>query len=209
MGAPTRKDYMYLQKILDTTLLLGVDKMEAQVQRYFDDLESLDKEIQYEAYKKILTVTEKEVDWAYEVWDEFLNDLNNRDNHKRSRAAQFLSNLAISDPEKRILNDFSSLWEVTRDPKFVTARHSLQSIWRVGLAGDEQQELLIIHFTDRFRNCIEEKNHTLIRYDIIQGFRNLYDEIKKVEIKQISLDLIATEEDSKYQKKYATVWRNT
>ena len=183
--------------------------METQVQGFFHDLESPDKEIQYEAYKNLLSVTEKEVEWAYEVWDEFLQDLSNKDNHKRSRAAQFLSNLAISDPEKRILNDFPSLWEVTKDPKFVTARHSLQSIWRVGLAGGKQQELLINHFTDRFRNCKEEKNHTLIRYDIIQGFRNLYDELKKVEIKQISLDLIATEEDSKYQKKYATVWRNT
>ncbi|PLR76239.1 hypothetical protein CU633_16775 [Bacillus sp. V3-13] len=183
--------------------------METQVTRYFDDLESTDKEIQYEAYKSLLTLTEEKVDWAYEVWDQLLQDLNNRDNHKRSRAAQFLSNLAISDPEKRMLNDFPALWEVTRDPKFVTARHSLQSIWRVGLAGDEQQELLLNHFTDRFTHCVEEKNYTLIRYDIIQGLRNLYDDVKKGEIKQKALDLIATEEDSKYQKKYATVWRNT
>jgi len=182
--------------------------MEATVQRYIDDLESPDKEIQYGAYKSLLAVTEKEVDWAYEVWDEFLHDLKDRDNHKRSRAAQFLSNLAISDPEKRMLNDFSSLWKVTKDAKFVTARHSLQSIWRIGLAGDEQQDLLLNHFADRFRNCIEEKNHTLIRYDIIQGLRNLYDETKKNEIKQKALVLIAIEEDSKYQKKYATVWRN-
>lgn len=183
--------------------------MDAQVQSYFDDLESPDKNAQFEAFKNLMALTEQEVDWAYEVWDELLTDLNHRNNHKRSRAAQFLSHLAISDPENRMLTDFPSLWEVTRDPKFVTARHTLQSIWRVGLAGDEQQELLINHFADRFRNCTEEKNHTLIRYDIIQGLRNLYDETKKVEIKQISLDLIAKEEDSKYQKKYATVWRKT
>ena len=183
--------------------------MEAQVKRYFDDLESPIKEMKYEAYKSLMTVTKKEVDWAYEVWDKLLQDLNNQDNHKRSLAAQFLSHLAISDPEKRMLNDFSSLWKVTKDPKFVTARHSLQSIWRVGLAGDEQQELLINHLTDRFRNCAEEKNYTLVRYDIILGLKNLYDETKNLEIKQESLDLIATEEDSKYKKKYAAVWKNT
>lgn len=189
--------------------LIGVENMEAQVQRYFDDLESPGRETQFEAYKNLLSVTKEEVDWAYEVWDKLVQDLNNRDNHTRSRAAQFLSYLAISDPEKRMLKDFPLLWEVTRDSKFVTARHSLQSIWRVGLAGDEQQALLMKHFTDRFKTCMEEKNYTLIRYDIIQGLRNLYDETKKVDIKQISLELIATEEDSKYQKKYATVWRNT
>ena len=64
--------------------------MEALVQRCFDELESPDKEVQYEAYKHFLSATENEVDRAYEVWDEFMQDLNQRDNHKRSRAAQFL-----------------------------------------------------------------------------------------------------------------------
>ncbi|KZZ84107.1 hypothetical protein [Bacillus sp. SJS] len=183
--------------------------MEAQVQRDFDNLESADKEIQYAAFKNILAVTEKEVNWAYEVWDQFLQDLNDRDHHKRSRAAQFLSHLAISDPDKRMLNDFPRLWEVTRDPKFVTARHCLQFIWRVGLAGDEQQEMLIHHLANRFTHCSDEKNHTLIRFDLIQGLRNLYDQVKNEEIKQIALGLIEVEEDSKYRKKYAAVWRNT
>lgn len=187
----------------------GVDKMEERIRRYFVDLTSRDKETQYKAFKNLLTVTEKEVDWAYEVWDEFLQELKDRDNHTRSRAAQFLSHLAISDPEKRMMNDFPSLWDVTGDPKFVTARHTLQSIWRVGLAGDEQRELLINHFTDRFKNCIEEKNHTLIRFDIIQGLRKLFDEIKDDEMKLKALELMETEEDCKYQKKYATVWKNT
>ncbi|WP_332631316.1 hypothetical protein [Halalkalibacter flavus] len=182
--------------------------MEEQVQRYFADLESTDKETQYQAYKNILTLAEKEVDWAYEVWDQLVQDLTDRDHHKRSRAVQFLSYLAISDPEKRMLTDFPAIWGVTRDPKFVTARHSLQSIWRVGLAGDEQLGLVMSHFATRFNDCVEEKNYTLIRYDMIQGLRNLYDEVKKEDIKQKALDLITKEEDSKYQKKYASVWKN-
>jgi len=180
--------------------------MDAKVQGYFDDLESKDKGIQYEAYKNILTVTKKEVDWAYEVWDQLLQDLTNGDHHKRSRAAQFFANLAISDPERRVIHNFPILSKVTKDPKFVTARHTLQSIWRVGLAGEEHLELIINNFTDRFTNCIGEKNYTLIRYDITQGLRHLYDEVEKEEIKQLALDLIEREEDSKYQKKYATVW---
>ena len=42
---------------------------------------------------------------------------------------------------------------------------------------------------------------------MIQGLRNLYDELKEEEIKQIALDLIETEEDIKYRKKYMTVWK--
>src|SRR5690554_4930139 len=126
--------------------------MDNVTQSYFDNLEGTDKEVQMDSFKKILASTREEVDWAYEVWDELIEWLTDADNHRRSRAAQFLSGLAISDPEKRILKDFSVLWGVTKDPRFVTARHSLQSIWRVGLAGKEQKELVMSHLVDRFLN---------------------------------------------------------
>jgi hypothetical protein len=181
--------------------------MDRLTQSYFENLEAEDKNLQFEAFGNIKAATNEKVDWAYEVWDQLKDWLTDRDNHRRSRAAQFLSRLAISDPEKRMLNDFPALWEVTKDPKFVTARHSLQSIWRVGLAGPEQQEMVVKSLVDRFVNGAEEKNYTLIRFDIIQCLRNLYDEIKDEELKRIALDLIEKEEDPKYKKKYATVWK--
>ncbi|WP_106497929.1 hypothetical protein [Lentibacillus sp. Marseille-P4043] len=181
--------------------------MDSKTQSYFENLNSKDKEVQYEAFQNILAATMEEVDWAYEVWDQLKEGLSDSDNHTRSRAAQFLSSLAISDPEKRILNDFSQIWEVTKDKKFVTARHSLQSIWKIGLAGPEQKQMVIHHLVDRFHHCIDEKNYTLIRFDIIQGLKNLYDEVEDEDIKQTALDLIETEEDEKYRKKYLTVWK--
>jgi hypothetical protein len=103
-----------------------------------------------------------------------------------------------------MLEDFPVVWEVTKDKKFVTARHSLQSIWKIGLAGTEQKEMVIKGLVDRFIHCVDEKIYTLIRFDIIQGIRNLYDEIKDEEIRQMALDLIEKEEDAKYKKKYAS-----
>ena len=44
-----------------------------------------------------------------------------------------LANLTKSDPEKRILKDFDALLSVTKDERFVTARHTMQSIWKVAL----------------------------------------------------------------------------
>ncbi|WP_349775439.1 hypothetical protein [Mesobacillus maritimus] len=105
--------------------------------------------------------------------NQLVTELTDKDAHKRSRAAQFLSQLAISDPEKRILRDYPSIWEVTKDKKFVTARHSLQSIWRIALAGDEQKDLVLKSITERFHTCVGEKNYTLIRFDIIHGLRDL------------------------------------
>ncbi|BBU41348.1 hypothetical protein ACTHHL_15600 [Aeribacillus composti] len=181
--------------------------MDERTKHYFAELQSSDKNAQYEAYSSIMKITEEEVDWAYEVWDQLKEELTSKDPHKRSRAAQFLSRLAISDPEQRMLEDFPQVWEVTYDKKFVTARHSLQAIWRIGLAGEKQKEMVIRHLAARFDNCVDEKHATLIRFDIIQGLRNLYDKVQDEAIKQLAFDLIEKEEDPKYQKKYAAVWK--
>jgi hypothetical protein len=96
---------------------------------------------------------------------------------------------------------------VTRDERFVTARHCLQSLWKVGLAGKKQQKLVMDGLEMRFHECISEKNCTLIRYDIIVDLRNLYNATTSNEIKEKALELIELEQDLKYKKKYATVWK--
>lgn len=182
--------------------------MNQTMQTHFANLQASDKELQYEAYNQIMTEINGKVDWAYDVWDQMIEDLSHSDNHRRSRAAQFLSGLAKSDPQNRMLEDFPAIWEVTRDEKFVTARHTLQSIWKIALSGKELRDKVMKSFTDRFINGIDEKNYTLIRFDIIQGLRNLYDETKDQEVKDVALELIEKEVNPKYKKKYAAVWKN-
>ncbi len=168
---------------------------------------STDRERQNQAYGALLAATEQPVDWAYEVWDELVADLRHSDNHVRSIAAQLLCSLAKSDPEKRILKDFEALLGVTKDERFVTARHSLQSLWRVGVAGKDQQAILLDGLERRFYECSAEKNCTLIRYDILQSLRNVYDVVKDEKIREKALALMETEPDVKYRKKYASLWR--
>jgi hypothetical protein len=163
--------------------------------------------LQNKAFSYLLEATEKPVDWAYEAWDGLVRGLSDKDNHVRAIATQLLAGLAKSDPEKRMLRDFDALLAVTRDERFVTARHCMQSIWKVGLAGKEQQQRLINGLERRFAECITEKNCTLIRYDILQGLRNLYDNVKDEQIREKALELIEREDDLKYRKKYASVWR--
>jgi hypothetical protein len=174
-----------------------------------DNLRSEDKALQNKAFFNILEATDKPVDWAYDVWDEMVATLSHKDNHQRAIAAQVLCNLARSDPENRMLKDFAALLTVTKDERFVTARHCMQSIWKVGTAGKQQQQKLVDGLAGRFKECITEKNGTLIRYDIIQGLRKLYDVVKDDKVKEKALELIETEEDIKYRKKYASLWRVT
>lgn len=136
-----------------------------------------------------------------------MTGLSDKDNHVRAISSQILANLAKSDPEKKILRDFDSLLGVTRDKRFVTARHCMQSIWKVGAAGEDQQKRLVDGLEQRFEECTSNKNCTLIRFDILQGLRNLYDEDKDEQIKEKALELIETENDLKYRKKYASLWK--
>jgi hypothetical protein len=183
--------------------------MDTTTRTSLEHIRSTDRELQNQAFSYLLAATEKQVGWAYEAWDELVKGLNAKDNHVRAIASQILANLAKnSDPEKRILKDFEALIAVTKDERFVTARHCMQSIWKVGAAGQVQQKILVDGLEQRFNECINEKNCTLIRYDIIQGLRNLYDAVTDERIKTKALELIQTEQDLKYRKKYAGVWRS-
>ena len=176
-------------------------------QTNIENLWSDDRDLQNKAFFYIINVTDSPVDWAYEAWDDIVKNLKHHDNHNRAIAPQVLCNLAKSDPKERILKDFSALLSVTKDERFVTARHCMQALWKIGAAGKKQLNKLIDGLECRFKECVTEKNCTLIRYDIIQSLRNVYDEVKDEKVKAKSLELIETEEDDKYRKKYAGLWK--
>jgi hypothetical protein len=181
--------------------------MDSTTRTHMDNILSDDRQLQNDAFMFLIAATDQPVPWAYEAWDEIVANLSHKNNRVRAISAQLLCNLAKSDPQNRILDDFPALLNVTRDPRFVTARHTLQNIWKVGLAGPQQQALLLSGLEERYHECVSEKQCTLIRFDIIQDFKNLYDAAGDEAIKQKAEELIAQEEDAKYRKKYAAVWR--
>jgi len=181
--------------------------MDKTIRAHLDNIRSEDGEVQNKAYNFLMEKTEEPVNWAYDAWDELLEGLKHKDNHVRAISAQILSNLAKSDPKERMLKDFDKLLAVIKDERFVTARHCLQSLWKVGIAGKKQQVVYVDGLARRYKECVKEKNCTLIRYDILVSMRNVYNEVKDEAIKEKALALIEMEKDKKYQKKYRTVWK--
>jgi hypothetical protein len=181
--------------------------MDDTTRTILENLRSTDRELQNQAFQTMLALTEEPVNWSYEAWDALVHDLKHPDNHVRAIAAQVLCNLAKSDPDKRMLVDFDALLAVTKDERFVTARHCLQALWKVAIAGQSQQDLYLEGLEQRFDECIIEKNCTLIRYDILQSLKNVFDVMKDAGIKEKALMLIETEKDVKYRKKYVSLWR--
>ena len=83
--------------------------MDKVIQTNLQNLWIEDRELQNKAFFHIIEVTDKPVDWAYEVWDDVVKNLKHQDNHNRAIAAQVLCNLAKSDPKERILKDLPVL----------------------------------------------------------------------------------------------------
>jgi len=181
--------------------------MNPTIQSHLQNIHALDKNIQSESYQYLLEITNHPVVWAYDAWDELVRDLMSPDNRLRSIAAQLLCNLAKSDPKKRILKDFDALLNVTRDEKFVTARHALQCLWKIGAVCPKHRQKLLTGLATRFNDCASEKNCTLIRYDIVVAHRTLHDFAPHESVHAQALALIESEADLKYRKKYAGVWR--
>lgn len=167
-----------------------------------------DDEARYESYKYMLTVTQEPVEWSYEIWDQMLELLRKGDNHQRSIAAQVLSGLAKSDPERRMIKDVEQILVVTHDEKFVTARHTLQSLWKIAIVSPELLQIVTGRLADRYNNALSEKNGTLVRSDIIEVFKKVYDKTQDEKVKHHALSLIEKEEDPKYRKKYLGFWKD-
>ncbi len=156
-----------------------------------------------QAYDRLLAAAAEKVDWGAEAWPALLPFLTDADNHVRSIAGQVLSRLAISVPTGVVLDDFGKIIAVTHDEKFVTARHVLQSSWRIGLAGPKARALLIDTYNKRFAAAAAEKNGSLVRFDIIVAIRHLRAATDDAGLDAVAEELIATETDLKYRKKFA------
>jgi len=171
------------------------------------EIASSDRAVQGVAYETLLKATESTVPWAYDVWDDIVQGLSSRDNRLRSICAQVLANLAAhSDPEARILEDLDSLAAVMADERFVTARHTTQSFWKVGLAGDAQRAATVAALARRFRECAGEKNSTLVRSDIITALAQLALACPDTGVDQIADDLMGEEPDDTQRRKQTAAW---
>ena len=181
--------------------------MEEQIQALFADRESGDSDASYRALKELFSMTEEPVDWAYDVWDRLLEDLEHKEGSVRAFTSQLLTRLAVSDPEGRMLEDFPKVAAVMRDEKTVTARHTVQSLWRIGLAGEEQRAMVVEELAGYFDECASEKRGRIFRRDVLEGLGRLASATDDESIEGRAEALIESEQKEKERKKLRAAWR--
>jgi hypothetical protein len=181
---------------------IGCNKMNTDIQRLVKELGSKDDKIRMDALEVMLRITESKADWVYEVWDHLLEKLDNTNSYQRSIGIKLLCNLAKSDSEDRLHSVLDRLLAHTKDEKFITSRHCLQSIWKAATTTKSNRAKVLSHLEKRFAECLNEKHYNLLRQDIIQSMVLLYKYEGDDELLATVRGLIAKEQNIKYRKQY-------
>lgn len=184
------------------------DRMEQEVLQYFVILRDGNQQEKMRAFEQLMIQLNEPVDWTYAVWEQLVQSLTAPDVSRRGCACQLLCALAAhSDPEERVLDDFTKIWAVTFDETFEIARQSLSSIWKIGIAGKVQRELVVAHLANRYVHCMKEENYTIIRLEIMESLRKLYTITSEKRIEDLAKSLIEQEADSLTRQQYASLWK--
>ncbi len=179
--------------------------MNKDVKESIDNLASSDVKTRFAALQTILSLTEEKVDWVYEVWNTLVDKLDDENSYQRSIGILVLCNLAKSDPENLIEACLPRLLALTRDEKFITSRQCIQNIWKVAASNSRSRDLVLDHLEKQFAECAGEKHYNLIRLDIIQSMRLLYDCEQDGKLLARARELVKTEKEEKYRKKYGAI----
>lgn len=180
----------------------------SEVEHAINRLASGDRAVQGASYALLNDAVAGKVGWADAAWNKLRPLLCHKDNRVRSIAGQILCSLASSASHRLVERSLDELMTVTRDERFVTARHVLLALWKVGVGNTDLRRKLLDRLSERFRLSAGERNSTLVRYDIARTMRRLFDETGHEVVRSEAMALISTEEDVKYRKKFTTAWRD-
>jgi hypothetical protein len=182
-------------------------RLDQKLRVIFDNLSSTDNAIRLEAFNCIMDLTEQDVSWIYEIWDPLVEKLSSGNSFQRSIGVMILCNLAKSDSENRLEEIIDVLLKHTNDEQFITARQSIQHIWKIGVGNNKIKEKITTHLVQQYRECETEKHYNLIRTDIIQSLKSLADSDLDPSLLSLVEDLIGEEKDPKHMKKYRSILR--
>ena len=188
---------------------MPIENLPAEVKALFADRASGDADRAAAATLRLFAMADAKVDWADEVWDELVAGLSAKDNHQRAFAAQLLARLAVSAPT-RVLDDLAGIAALMRDGRAVTARLTVQSIWRIGLAGPKQARRTVDALALRYTACEGDKNADVVRIDVITSLGRLaaaLDGELRAELDATVARLIGSESDPGVQFKQNAAWR--
>lgn len=134
----------------------------------FENLNSKDGKIRYEAMQELIRISENKVEWLYDKWFVLLDKLTSENSYQRSIGLMLLANLAKSDLENRMGGVLSDYLKFIEDEKFITSRQCIQNIWKIAVCNPSNCVLIIRELERTYFENIHLKTHgNLIKEDVI------------------------------------------
>ena len=99
------------------------------------------------------------------------------------------------------------LLRLTEEENLVVSRQTLQSIWKAAAKDKEIQKRVVDHLVGLYDRSSRIKHGNLVRQDIVQSLRNLYDTNGETAIREKAYRLIEKEQNPIYRKKFASYWK--
>ncbi len=183
--------------------------MQPEIQTLVEQLNLKADEERYEAFQKLLALSEQKVNWVYEVWDILVEKLSDTNSYQRTIGAKLLCNLSQSDSEGRLATVLDRLLACSHDEKFITSRLTLQVLWKPAWFEPDLREKITAHLITRFGECETEKHANLLRQDILQSLFTLAELSHDEALEQKTFALIESEKDEKSKKSYLALAKKT
>lgn len=172
-----------------------------KIDELFITLDSKDNTVRYDAFLKLLDITEEEVPWVYDYWQDLVYKLNSPNSFQRSIGLILLANLSKSDSEDKfgdILDRYLTFFE---DEKFITSRQCLQNVWKIAVNKSAYKEKIVESLKNAFCNNIHlKRNENLIKQDVIFSLNEISNFYGDKELEALIDHLIASEMDKKISK---------
>lgn len=179
--------------------------MEEKLKKLFDQLASKNNTLRKEALDILLKKTEEKVDWFDDAFGVLIGKLDEDNSFQRSIGVMLLANLAKSDTTRVLAGYIDNIVGHTRDEKFITARQTIQNLWKFAVVNEEYKTTIVKHLTEQFADCIYGKHYNLIRLDIAQAMYDIYKVDGDDRLVEHIRELVEIEDDPKHKKKYLKV----
>jgi len=177
------------------------------VREAIERLASGDRASHGEDYQVLMKSVEQSKGWADRAWQQIRPLLEHSDNRVRSIAGQALCGLAANASRKLVAQDTAAVIAVTRDERFVTARHVLLATWKLGLVDAKNRMRLLALLSERFEGSFKEKSGALVRTDIVAILRRLSDATGDAAVRSGAELLITTDRAPGRRQKLEQAWR--
>jgi len=179
--------------------------MDSEIEKFLNDTESKDNKIRFDAFTKLLEITDTRVDWFSDVFDDLSNRLESDNSYQRSIGMMLLCNLAKSDKDKLLQKALPDILNLLEDEKFITRRQCIQNIWKIAVAENELFSTIVEALEIKFVKCSSENHYNLIRQDIVSALYSIHKNKPDSDILSRIEKLIDHEDDSAFKKKYIKI----